>query len=270
MSTSKNKTPVYSEDVKTGIRLIKINRPDALNALNLETIARLTEELHEAEKDPKIRTVVLTGEGTKAFIAGADILEMSKMSDSQAVQFARLGQEATKILESMHKPTIAAVNGFALGGGTEFAISCDFIYASDNAVFGQPEVCLGVIPGFGGTIRLSRFVGVPLAKELIFTGRKIKADEALRIGLVSQVFKSETLLEEVIKIADTISQNSALAVGKAKKLLNEFSGAMGNHYRFDAEAQEFGGLFGGHDQKEGMAAFLEKRKAVFQKEASFT
>jgi len=170
----------------------------------------------------------------------------------------------TKKLELMAKPTIAAVSGFALGGGTEMAIACDFIFASETAVFGQPEVSLGVIPGFGGTVRLSKFVGLPKAKELIFSGRRVLAQEALVMGLVNQVFPQSTFLKSVIAAAKQISANSGPAIKRAKQLLDEFSETTGLSYKLDSEAQEFGGLFGSADQKEGMAAFLEKRKATFE------
>src|SRR5262249_55335667 len=153
------------ETVEPGIRVIKISRPRALNALNTETLHELKQALGEAADDPSVRVVVLTGDGDKAFIAGADIAEMKDKTVEEGVNFAQLGHEVTKLLELMPKPTLAAVNGFALGGGTEMAIACDFILASDKAVFGQPEVGLGIIPGFGGTIRLSKFVGMPVAKE---------------------------------------------------------------------------------------------------------
>jgi enoyl-CoA hydratase len=164
----------------------------------------------------------------------------------------------------MPKPTIAAVNGFALGGGTELAISCDMIYASERAVFGQPEVGLGVIPGFGATVRLAKYVGMPRAKEMIFSGKRIKADEALRIGLANQVFPVESFWGEVLKFAEQISAHSAGAVRQTKRLLNEFSEVTGLNYKLDAEAQAFGGLFGTEDQREGMAAFLEKRAPKFK------
>lgn len=255
---------VLIENKDPGIRIVKINRPQALNALNTETLRELKAALKTAAEDKSVRVVVFTGEGEKSFIAGADISEMNGKNSSEGITFAQLGHEVTKLLELMPKVTIAAVNGFALGGGTEMAISCDFIYASDKAVFGQPEVCLGIIPGFGGTIRLAKFVGYPRAKELIFSGKKIKADEALRIGLVNAVYPAAELLTQTIETAKTISQNSLSAVVKAKKLLNEFSESSGLDYKLDAEAQEFGNLFGSHDQKEGMGAFVEKRKPKFQ------
>lgn len=252
------------ESVEPGIRILRISRPKALNALNSETLVELKDALLDASRDSKVRVVVLTGEGEKAFIAGADIVEMRDKSPADGVSFARGGHEIAKLLETMPKPTIAAVNGFALGGGTEMAISCDFIVASDNAVFGQPEVSLGIIPGFGATMRLSKFVGLPRAKELIFSGRKVKADEALRIGLVNAVYPAAELLDRVLELARTISRQSASAVAKAKALLNEFSETVGLNVKIDAETQAFGNLFSSPDQREGMEAFIEKRKPRFQ------
>lgn len=251
------------ESVDPGIRIIKISRPRALNALNTETLQELKRALQREAQDPSTRVVILTGEGAKAFIAGADIAEMKDKSPSEGVLFAQLGHEVTKLLELMPKPTIAAVNGFALGGGTEMAIGCDFIVASENAVFGQPEVGLGIIPGFGATIRLAKFVGLPMAKELIFSGRRIKAEEARAIGLVNHVFPSQGFLDQAIEVARGISAQSFTAVARAKQLLNEFSESTGLNFKLDAEAQAFGQLFGGTDQREGMAAFTEKRKPRF-------
>jgi enoyl-CoA hydratase len=247
-----------------GIRIVKINRPSALNALNGETLQELKKVLTDEAKNEKTRVLILTGQGEKAFIAGADITEMKDKNGSQGIQFAQLGHEVTKLLELMPKPTIAAVNGFALGGGTEFAIACDFIVASENAVFGQPEVCLGIIPGFGGTIRLAKFVGWPRAKELIFSGRRIKADEAHAIGLANHVVPLAELMTKTLEIATAISMNSHAAVTRSKALLNEFSESYGLNYKLDSEAQSFGQLFGTPDQREGMGAFVEKRKPKFQ------
>lgn len=253
-----------TENEAPGIRIIKIARPKALNALNSETLAELREALKLAANDETVRVVILTGEGEKAFIAGADIAEMKDKAVSDGVQFAQLGHEVTKLLELMPKPTIAAVNGFALGGGTEMAIACDFIVASENAQFGQPEVGLGIIPGFGATLRLARFVGWPMAKELIFTGRRFKAAEALAIGLVNHVYPPTELMPKTIELARSISANSFTAVSGAKRLLNEFSESVGLNYKLDAEALAFGQLFGSPDQREGMTAFVEKRKPAFQ------
>ena len=247
-----------------GICLIKISRPNALNALNTQVLQELKQVLIQEKENPETRIIVLTGDGDKAFIAGADISEMKDKSVSQGTEFAQLGHEVTKLLELMPKPTLAAVNGYALGGGTEFALACDFILASEKAVFGQPEVGLGVIPGFGGTLRLSKFVGLPRAKELIFSGRKIKAAEALAIGLVNHVFPESEFMDKVMETAKTISQQSLPAIARAKLLLNEFSESTGLNYKLDAEAQAFGLLFQTKDQKEGMKAFIEKRKPNFQ------
>lgn len=251
------------ESAEPGIRIIKISRPKALNALNTTTLKELREALQNASADPGVRVLVLTGDGDKSFIAGADIAEMKDKGPSEGVLFAQLGHEVTKLLELMPKPTIAAVNGFALGGGTEMAIACDFIVASEKAVFGQPEVALGIIPGFGATLRLMKFVGLPRAKELIFSGRRVKADEAKELGLANHVFAAEAFMEKVLELAKTISAQSFPAVARSKQLLNEFSESFGLNMKLDAEAQSFGQLFGTPDQREGMGAFVEKRKPSF-------
>ncbi len=252
------------EAVQPGIRIIKISRPHALNALNTEALKELKEVLIQESHDPTTRVIILTGDGEKAFIAGADITEMSGKSVREGVEFAQLGHEVTKLLELMPKPTIAAVNGFALGGGTEMAIACDFILASDTAIFGQPEVGLGIIPGFGGTLRLAKFIGLPRAKELIFSARRVKAEEAFAIGLVSHVFPQQEFMARVLDLAKTISSQSITAIARAKQLLNEFSESAGLNFKLDAEAQAFGRLFESPDQSEGMTAFIEKRKPHFQ------
>jgi enoyl-CoA hydratase len=255
---------ILIESADPGIRIIKISRPSQLNALNTATLKELAIALQKEANDPSCRVLILTGSGEKAFIAGADIAEMKDKSPSEGVLFAQLGHEVTKLLELMPKPTIAAVNGYALGGGTEMAIACDFIIASDKAVFGQPEVGLGIIPGFGATIRLAKFVGLPMAKELIFSGRRIKADEAKQLGLVNHVYPAENFLAQVLELAKSISTQSHPAVAKCKQLMNEFSESSGLHFKLDAEAQSFGQLFGTQDQREGMTAFTDKRKAQFQ------
>ena len=252
------------ESIDPGITLIKVSRPSALNALNTETLKELKFALTQEAENPATRVIVLTGAGEKAFIAGADITEMKDKSVSEGVDFAQLGHSVAKLLELMPKPTLAAVNGFALGGGTELALSCDFILASDRAIFGQPEVSLGVIPGFGGTIRLSKFIGLPRAKELIFTGRRVNAAEALQIGLVNQVIPAQNFMERVLEVAKSISMQSLSAVSSAKRLLNEFSETHGLNYKLDAETQAFARLFGSFDQREGMTAFTEKRMPKFQ------
>jgi enoyl-CoA hydratase len=252
------------ETHEPGVRVIKISRPEALNALNTQVLRELGDQLRADEKDAAVRVIVLTGDGEKSFVAGADIAEMKDKSPGEGVDFAQLGHEVMRMLDQMAKPTIAAVNGFALGGGTELAISCDFIVASEKAVFGQPEVALGIIPGFGATFRLARFVGAPRAKELIFSGRRIKADEALRIGLANAVLPAEGFLEKVVELAQTISRNSFSAVARAKILINEFQDHGGISQKIDAEAHAFGRLFGTPDQREGMGAFVAKRKPSFQ------
>lgn len=250
-------------DTDPGIRTVTISRPEVLNALNAETLHELRKVLKEASVDPAVRVVVLTGDGEKAFIAGADIAEMKDKTSTEGTEFGLLGHEVGRLLEQMEKPTIAAVNGFALGGGTEMAIACDFILASDKAVFGQPEVALGIIPGFGATFRLAKYVGYPKAKELIFSGRRIKADEALAIGLVNHVFPAAEFMPKVMELATQIASQSHTAVVSAKKLLNEFTESVGLSFKVDAEAHAFGRLFGSHDQREGMGAFIEKRKPKF-------
>jgi enoyl-CoA hydratase len=255
---------LVTETHEPGILIIKISRPQALNALNSEVLLELKHILLEEAQNSLTRVLILTGDGSKAFIAGADIAEMREKTPEEGVQFAQLGHEVTKLLELTPKPTIAAVNGFALGGGAEMALACDFIVASDKAVFGQPEVGLGVIPGFGATLRLSKYVGLPRAKELIFSGRKIPAEEALRLGLVNHVFPADELLNRTIELARNISQQSMSAVARAKQLLNEFSESAGLNFKLDAEAHAFGRLFGSSDQIEGMNAFIEKRKPQFQ------
>lgn len=245
------------------IAVLKINRPSVLNALNTNTLREMKEALHELQYHTSVRILIVTGSGDKAFIAGADISEMDGKNPREAIVFAQTGQDVTKLLEQFHCPVIAAVNGFALGGGTEMAISCDFILCSDSAVFGQPEVSLGLIPGFGATVRLPKFVGFPRAKELIFSGRKVDAAEALRIGLATHVFPRDNFFKSVMEYAQKISRNSLTALAASKRLLNEFSDPHGLGSKLDAEAQEFGGLFGLVDQIEGIKAFLEKRKPQF-------
>lgn len=252
------------ERVEPGICIVKISRPKALNALNSETLTELKAVLQEEARNEATRVLILTGDGEKSFIAGADITEMKDLNASEGVRFSQVGHEVTKLLELMPKTTIAAVNGFALGGGTEMAISCDFILASENAVFGQPEVGLGIIPGFGGTIRLAKFVGLPMAKELIFSGRRIKAAEAKELGLANHVYPAADFMNQVLELARTISSQSFPAIAHAKRLMNEFSESFGLHSKLDAEAQVFGQIFLTADQREGMTAFVEKRKPSFQ------
>lgn len=252
------------ENLNPGIRVVKISRREALNALNTETLDELKSALSDAANDGTVRVVILTGEGDKSFIAGADIAEMKDKGVGEGIRFSQLGHEVTKLLELMPKPTIAAVNGYALGGGTEMAIACDFIVASEKAIFGQPEVGLGIIPGFGATIRLAKFVGLPRAKELIYSGRRIKADEALRLGLTNHVFAASEFWDKTLELARTIASQSHSAVARSKRIMNEFSESVGLNSKLDGEAQNFGQLFGTHDQREGMTAFVEKRKPKFE------
>ena len=215
-------------------------------------------------KDPTVRVVVLRGEGEKSFIAGADIREMQMMDRSAATDMSRLGNSICLQLEQMPKVTIAAVHGFALGGGTEIALACDFILASERALFGLPEVSLGVIPGFGGTIRLSRAIGASRAKQLVFTGERLKAEEAKEIGLIRKVYAQETFFKEVMDVATKTAGHSLDAIVAAKGLMNEFQENTGTHFKIDAEIHRFSGLFEHQDQREGMGAFLEKRQPKFR------
>jgi enoyl-CoA hydratase len=240
---------------------VTVNRPQALNALNRQTIAELLAAV-ESLAASGVRAAILTGGGEKAFVAGADIAEMSLFDASEALRFAQQGHALMRKIEESPVPVIAAVNGFALGGGCELALACDFIYASARASFGQPEVNLGVIPGFGGTQRLARRVGVARARELVYTGRRIDAQEALRIGLCNAVFEPGELVPEVRKVALAITEKGPLAISSAKRALAvdpqgiQLAGHM-------TEADLFADLFKTNDQKEGMRAFLDKRKPTW-------
>jgi enoyl-CoA hydratase len=244
------------------VALVTIRRPEKLNALDPTVVAELTRAFHALVADPEPpRVAILTGEG-KAFVAGADIAAMAALRPSEAKRFADAGHRLGALIEAAPFPVLAAVNGFALGGGCELALACDLIYASDKAKLGQPEVKLGVIPGFGGTQRLARRVGLAKARELIYTGDMIGADEALRIGLVNAVFPAAELLDRVREIAGKIAQQGPLAIASAKRVLlrGEDADLVGAN---ELEAASFAALFGSDDQREGMAAFLEKRTATF-------
>ena len=236
-----------------------INRPKALNALNSQVLEDLNELVDLVAADEEIRALVLTGAGEKAFVAGADIGEMSTLTKAEGEAFGKKGNDVFRKLETMAIPTIAAINGFALGGGCELSMSCDIRICADTAVFGQPEVGLGITPGFGGTQRLARLVSPGMAKQLIYTARNIKADEALRIGLVNAVYPAEELMAAAEKMADTIAKNAPIAVRACKKAINE-----GLDVDMDQalviEEKLFGSCFETYDQTEGMGAFLEKRK----------
>ena len=244
---------------KGNIAVATINRPKALNALNSQVLEDLNELVDLVTADEEIRALVLTGAGEKAFVAGADIGEMSTLTKAEGEAFGKKGNDIFRKLETMPIPVIAAINGFALGGGCELSMSCDIRICADTAVFGQPEVGLGITPGFGGTQRLARLVSPGMAKQLIYTARNIKADEALRIGLVNAVYPAEELMAAAEKMAATIAANAPIAVRACKKAINE-----GLDVDMDAalviEEKLFGSCFETADQAEGMGAFLEKRK----------
>ena len=246
-------------EVENGIAVLKINRPKSLNALNSETLAELDACLAEIEKNDDVKVLILTGEGEKSFVAGADISEMVNGTAPEGRKMAMLARGAFKRLEEMEKPTIAAVNGFALGGGCELSMSCDITVASDNAKFGQPECGLGIIPGFGGTQRLARLIGKKRAKELIFTCDMIDAEEAYRLGLANHVVPQAELMQYCKDMAGRIMKNGPYAVILAKQAIN-----IGLDTDLDSglklEANMFGLTFATEDKKEGMTAFLEKRK----------
>jgi enoyl-CoA hydratase len=245
-----------------GIATVTFNRPDKLNALNERLLIELRAAVLTLSSDRGVHVLILTGAG-KAFAAGADISIMTEMPPATAKAFADAGHALGDALESAPFPAIAAVNGFALGGGCELAMACDFIYASDKAKFGQPEVNLGVIPGFGGTQRLARRVGIGRARELCYTGDIIGAEEALRIGLVNAVFPLEQLLPKVREVAKKIASKGPLAIAQCKRVIH--NGAdLPLERASELEAQAFALLFGTHDQREGMKAFLEKRPAKFE------
>lgn len=244
------------------IAVLTINRPKALNALNAQAIRELQEGIAQVAANVDARAVIVTGAGEKAFVAGADIAEMAGYTTEQALAFATEGHKLGEGMAALGIPTIAAVNGFALGGGCELAMACDFIYASEKAKFGLPEVTLAVIPGFGGTQRLTRLVGRARAKELIFTGDMIDAAKAKEIGLVLEVVAPDKLMAHCKEVAGKIAKRGPFAIAQAKRVVDQgadVSLADGNAL----ERQAFAMLFATSDQREGMKAFLEKRPAVF-------
>ena len=244
--------------VEGNVGVLTVNRPAALNALNDQVIRELNEALDTIDLDT-VRCLVVTGEGQKAFVAGADIGQMSGLTKAEGEAFGKLGNDVFRKLETLPIPTIAAVCGFALGGGCELAMSCDIRLCSDTAVFGQPEVGLGITPGFGGTQRMARLIGVGRAKELLYTARKVKAPEALAIGLVEGVYPVEQLMEEALKMAARIAGNAPIAVRATKKAVND--GLQVDMDRaIEIEERLFGSCFETEDQKNAMGAFLEKRK----------
>ncbi len=247
-----------------GIGIIKINRPEAMNALNADVLNGLSAAVAEADADKEIQVIIITGEG-RAFVAGADIASMQSMTEQEGYEFGHVGQGVFRQVEKLNKPTIAAINGFALGGGCELAMSCDMRIASEKAKFGQPEVGLGITPGFSGTQRLPRIVGKAFAMELILTGDVIDAKKAEAIGLVNKVVAPEALMDEALALAARIKKNSPCAVQYSCQAIKDgldldIDGAI------EVEAKLFGKCFSTKDQKEGMSAFLEKRKPEFKGE----
>lgn len=248
--------------LENGIYTITINRPDKLNALNKDVFTDLNTALDEIESNPEIKSVIITGSGPKAFVAGADISEFNSLNKEQAKALAKRGQDIFARIENSSKPIVAAVNGFALGGGCELAMSCHFRVASENAKFGQPEVNLGLIPGYGGTQRLVQLIGKGKAMELLMSAHMIDAKEAKELGLVNYVTTTDTLLEHTRKILDIINSKAPLAVAGCIKAANAvFNESIDG---FTLEIEEFGNTFDTEDMKEGVTAFLEKRKADFK------
>ena len=248
-------------EIETGIFIITINRPDKLNALNKDVFNDLDKVTDEIYQNREIKSAIITGAGSKAFVAGADISEFLTLNASQAAQLSTRGHRVFDKIEDSPKPIVAAVNGFALGGGCELALACHFIYASENAKFGQPEVNLGLIPGYGGTQRLTQLVGRNRALELLMSGNMISAKEAMDCGLVNKVFPAEELLPKTKEILSLIQTKAPIAVTKVIECVNNF-----DHTRqgYDLEIKKFGECFATEDAKEGAAAFLEKRKANFK------
>jgi enoyl-CoA hydratase len=245
-----------------GIATVTVNRPEAMNALDLAHAEELRDRLEALAADEEARVVVLTGAGDRAFVAGADIKYMRELDVLGARRWGELGQRCALLLETMPKPTIASINGFALGGGCELALACDLRLASSTAKLGQPEVNLGVIPGWGGTQRLARVTTLGFAKDLVFTGRAVGAEEALRHGLVDAVHEPAELAAETRKLCETLVAKSPLALAYAKEAANH--ALQGDHSgNLETEARLFSMLFASEDQKEGMSAFVEKREARF-------
>ena len=254
---------IILEQMEPGIYRLTVNRPKALNALNSQTLEEMDAALDEVAADPGARVLLVTGAGEKAFVAGADISQMRSFSAVEAKTFSLKGLRVFRKLENLPVPTIAVVNGYCLGGGCELAMSCDWILAGERAVFGQPEVGLGVTPGFGGTQRLTRLVGRAMAMEMVTTGRQVKADEAKQIGLANHVYPAESLMDEALSMARAVASKGPVAVRLAKEAIQR-----GQDMDLDnacvLESDIFGLCFATEDQKEGMGAFLEKRKARFQ------
>lgn len=250
-------------DLKDGIATITFNRPEVLNALNEELLQELSTALDEIEEDEDIRVLVLTGAGERSFVAGADIKELVRFNALQAKSFAETGQIIVNKFQSLPIPVVAAVNGFALGGGCEIALACDFVYASENAMFGLPEINLGLIPGLGGTQRLPRLIGKNKAKEIIFTGKMLSAAEAMEIGIVNRVFPIKSFMDETFKVAGIIASKGKVSLRAAKQAINNgmnvdlYSGC-------NIEIDAFALCMDSEDAIDGIKAFIEKRKAEFK------
>jgi enoyl-CoA hydratase len=246
-----------------GIGVITINRPDAMNAMNLDVVSELSITVSDMIADKEIGVIIITGSGEKAFVAGADIKAMQQMNAEDALEFGKTGQEMTLVIENSPKPVIAAVNGFALGGGCEISLACHIRVASENAIFGQPEVLLGLIPGWGGTQRLPKIVGTGIANELITTGNQISAQEAHRIGLVNHVVTQTELMDTCKEIGKKILNNGPNAIAKSLNCIHEsFNKSIEDGLEFEVKA--FANLFSTEETKEGLSAFVEKRKANFR------
>ena len=243
------------------ITVMKVSAPKSLNALN-STVLKEIDHFVSHLDTTQTRVLIVTGDGEKAFVAGADISEMAHLYEKEGYEFSKIGAVAFRKLETLSIPVIAAVNGFALGGGCELAMACDIRIASNKAKFGQPEVGLGITPGFSGTYRLAKLVGQGYAKEMIFTGKAIRADEALRIGLVNAIYEPEELMDKAIEMAQKMIKNAPLAIKYAKECINESYDLIAED-AIELENTNFGKCFATEDQKEGMAAFLEKRPAKF-------
>jgi enoyl-CoA hydratase len=255
------KTIIY--EVQGKVAIIKFNRPKALNAINPDMLAELSDAIDKIEGDPSARVLVLTGEGDRAFVAGADIPYLAGLTPLEARDFSRRGQDVFFLLENLSIPVIACVNGFALGGGAEIAMSCDFIYASEKAKFGQPEINLGLIPGFGGTQRLPRIIGKGMAKELCMTGDMIDAAEAKDLGLVNRVFPPDTLWEETMKTANTLALKGRVALKGIKDSIERGSDVDLKDGCY-MESDAFGLCKTSPDAKEGTTAFMERRDPNFE------
>jgi enoyl-CoA hydratase len=249
--------------IKDTIAIVTVNRPDKLNALNVKTVGELEKVFTQIKEDDNVKVVIITGSGEKAFVAGADIAELNKLDMAGAKDFAENGQRVFNAIEHLEKPVIAAVNGFALGGGCELALACHIRLASENAKFGQPEINLGIIPGYGGTQRLPRVINPALAMQYILTGDMINSQEALKIGLINNVYPQSELIDKAIELAEKIASKGQQAIRlamKAVKAVDQMTLAEGLNY----EASLFGLVCGTEDAKEGTEAFLQKRKPEFK------